>query len=82
MNKRDGVLPQPKSRRELEAEFGMVWDTRQLARAFVVTSIIPPDTIVVRRKADGVVGTMRFQNGMRYYFQFVAAPASDFFAEV
>jgi hypothetical protein len=63
-----------RSRAEHEAEFGSVSDTRELARVFVVTSIIVPDTIGVRRKADGVAGTMTYQNRPRFYHSFRPSP--------
>lgn len=61
-----------KTREELEAEYGEVWDVRQLAKAFVVTSIIGNE-IVVRRRDDGVVGSLTYQNHPRYFFEFVPA---------
>ena len=70
----------PKTREQLEAEFGQVWDTKELAREFVVTAIIRP-LIVVRRKADDVVGTLTVQEKPRFYFAFEPGkgyPLSDF----
>ena len=75
MAKRIHARPTPRTRAELEAVFGRVWDTRQLAAEFTITSIITPDALVVRRKVDGAVGTMTFQNQPRFYFQFV--PSSE-----
>ncbi|HEX4612568.1 MAG TPA: hypothetical protein VH092_30520 [Urbifossiella sp.] len=66
--------PTPRTRAELEAAFGRAWDTRQLAAEFIVTSIITPDAIVVRRKTDGVVGTLAVQNLPRLYFRFEPCP--------
>lgn len=70
------VVPPSKSREELEAEFGQVWDTAELAAQFIVTSIID-DKVVVRRKADGLVGTLHYQNEPRLYFGFEASPATE-----
>jgi hypothetical protein len=67
------VLPPPRGREQLEAKFGRAWDTSQLAAEFVVTSINGAE-VVVRRKADNQVGTLRYQNEPRLYFGFVAAP--------
>ncbi|MGF1577934.1 MAG: hypothetical protein ACFCD0_01075 [Gemmataceae bacterium] len=53
----------------MELEYGQVWDTAELAREFVVTAIIRP-LIVVRRKADDVVGTLTVQEMPRFYFGF------------
>lgn len=64
----------PKLRAELEAEHGRVFDTRELAAEFVVMAIIVPGLIMVRRKFDGVVGRMLYQDGMRFYFGFVTSP--------
>ena len=58
--------PEPKTREQLEREHGQVWDTAELAKEFVVTSIIRP-LIVVRRKADDVVGTLTVQEKPRLY---------------
>lgn len=65
--------PPPKLRDELEAEFGEgnVFDTRDLARAFVVLGYETP-LVVVRRKQDHALGTLRVQDGPRLYFDFTA----------
>jgi hypothetical protein len=55
-------------REELEARFGRVWTADELAKEFVVTAIIPP-TVVVRRRADDVVGSMEFQGDLYFNFQ-------------
>ena len=60
---------EPKSREELEAEHGQVWDTQELARDSVVIGFNSP-LVVVKRKADGVVGTLEFQHQPRVYFAF------------
>jgi hypothetical protein len=56
-----------KTRQELEAQFGRVWDEKELSDEFVVTAWIG-STAVVRRKADNVVGTLDYQNEPRFYF--------------
>ena len=61
--------PQPLTREELEARYGQVWGTRELAAQFVVTAIIG-NQIIVRRKADNVVGRLTVQPQPRYYFDF------------
>ena len=58
----------PKSRAELEAEYGHVWDTDELGEEFVITAFIAP-LFVVRRKADDAVGSLEFQNAPRFYFR-------------
>ena len=61
----------PDSREALEAEYGRVWDTQQLAQDFEVIGFLAP-LVVVRRKADGVKGSLEFQHTPRYYFNLVA----------
>ena len=57
------------ARDALEAEYGQVWDTQELAKDFEVTGFMAP-FVVVRRKADGVVGSLMFRHSPRYYFSF------------
>jgi len=57
----------PGSREALKAQYGKVWDTTQLAEEFVVTAFVAP-LVVVRRKADDVVGSLEFQTSPRFYF--------------
>jgi hypothetical protein len=56
-----------KPREVLEAEHGKVWDEKELSDEFVVTAIID-STVVVRRRADNVIGTLEYQNEPRFYF--------------
>lgn len=58
-------------RAALEARYGQVWDTRELAHDFIVIGFMAP-IIAVRRKSDGVRGSLEFQNQPRYYFNFQA----------
>ena len=62
----------PGSREALEAEYGQVWDTGQLSQDFEVLGFLAPYT-VVRRKGDGVKGSLEFQHQPRFYFHFVPA---------
>jgi hypothetical protein len=62
----------PGSREALEAVHGRVWDTRQLAQDFIVVGFLAP-LVVVRRKADGMKGSLEFQNRPRFYFNFLPA---------
>lgn len=58
-------------REVLEAAYGKeVWDTRELGAAFDVLGFMAP-FCVVRRKADGLKGTVEFQHFPRYYFSFL-----------
>ena len=70
------VVIRPRDRAGLEALVGRVWDTRELARDFIVTGLIFP-YIVVRRKTDEVVGTLLMQNQPRFYFNFCPQPAQE-----
>lgn len=70
------IVPPPRSRDDLEREFGRVWDTQEVAAEFVITSIIGNE-VVVRKKADSVVGTLSYQNEPRLYFRWVEAPATE-----
>ena len=56
-------------RQRLEAQYGQVWDTAQLAEDFEVLGFMAP-YIVVRRKADGRKGSLEFQHLPRFYFNF------------
>ncbi len=61
---------EPGSRAALEAKYGQVWDTDQLADDFEVIGFMAP-LVVVRRRADGVKGSLEFQHGPpRLYFNF------------
>jgi hypothetical protein len=61
----------PGSRAVLEAAHGDVWDTEQLSQDFEVIGFMAP-LVVVRRRADGVKGSLQFQHSPRFYFGFVA----------
>lgn len=56
-------------REELEQRYGAVWDTDQLGAQFRVEGFLAP-FVVVRRKLDGVRGTLEFQHWPRFYFNF------------
>jgi hypothetical protein len=57
----------PGSREALEAEYGQVWDTDQLVQDFEAIGFMAP-LIVVRRRSDGVKGSLEFQHSPRFYF--------------
>lgn len=56
----------------LENHYGQVWDTSQLQQDFEVIGFMSP-FVVVRRRSDGVQGSLCFQHRPRYYFQFQQA---------
>lgn len=60
---------EPGSREALEATYGKVWDTTELSEEFEVIGFLAP-LVVVRRKADGVKGSLEFQHSPRFYFSF------------
>lgn len=57
------------SREVLEKEHGQVWDTNELSRDFEVRGFMAP-FVVVKRKSDGVVGSLMFRHSPRFYFSF------------
>lgn len=59
-------------REEIEKEVGKVWDTQQLQEDYTVEGFQAP-FVVVRRKSDGVRGSLEFQHMPRYYFSFKEA---------
>lgn len=59
----------PGSRGALTAQYGQVWDTRELANDFEVLGFMAP-FVVVRRKSDGRTGSLMFQHSPRFYFSF------------
>lgn len=61
------INAQPGSRTDLETRFGQVWDTEQLRQDFEVIGFLAP-LVVVRRRADGVKGSLEFQGSPRFYF--------------
>ena len=63
------INAEPGSREYLEAQHGQVWDTNQLQEDFEVLGFMAP-IIAVRRKSDGVKGSLFFQHGPRFYFNF------------
>ena len=63
------------SRECLESKYGQVWDTKELQQDFSIVGFAAPFTIV-RRKIDGVSGSLLFQHDPRFYFGFAAADSS------
>lgn len=61
------INAKPGSREALEAEYGKVWTTQELAEQYEVIGFMAP-LVVVRRKADGQKGSMEFQHSPRLYF--------------
>lgn len=59
----------PGSREYLEQQHGQVWDTEELAGDFSVEGFLAP-FVAVRRKSDGIKGSLMFQHSPRFYFDF------------
>lgn len=64
-----GINSDPGSREALEAKHGQVWDTQELGKDFEVLGFMAP-FVVVKRKSDGVKGSLMFQGSPRFYFSF------------
>jgi hypothetical protein len=56
-------------RQSLDAKFGKVWSAEELEQEFAVTAFIGPH-VVVRRKADAVVGTLEYTRRPLLFFNF------------
>lgn len=56
-------------RAELEKQYGTVWDTSELSRDFEVLGFMAP-FVVVKRRLDGVRGSLLFQHHPRFYYSF------------
>jgi hypothetical protein len=59
----------PGSRADLEAKHGQVWDTTELQNDFQVLGFMAP-LVVVKRRSDGVRGSLMFQHSPRLYHSF------------
>jgi hypothetical protein len=63
------INTEPGERTALEALYGQVWTTEELAEHFEVIGFMAP-LVVVRRRADGTKGSLEFQHQPRIYFNF------------
>ena len=63
------INTEPGIREALESQHGQVWDTQELRRDFQVLGFAAP-LVVVRRRSDGVRGSLEFQHHPRFYFNF------------
>ena len=59
----------PGSRPNLESKHGQVWNTSQLQEDFQVIGFMAP-LVIVRRRSDGVRGSLMFQSDPRFYHSF------------
>lgn len=60
---------EPGSRDYLEAKYGEVHNTSELTKAFEPLGFMAP-FVVVRRRCDGVKGSLQFQHSPRFYYNF------------
>ena len=65
----DEINSSPGDRQSLEEKHGQVWDTADMQKDFTALGFLAP-YIVVRRKSDGVKGSLAFQHHTRFYFSF------------
>ena len=63
------INAEPGCRVALEAQYGQVWSTQELGQEFEVLGFAAP-LVVVRRKSDGVRGSLELQHHPRFYFSF------------
>ena len=57
-------------RTDLEQKHGQVWNMEELRDDFTVRQFAAP-LVVVKRKSDGVIGSLEFQHTPRFYYSFV-----------
>jgi hypothetical protein len=58
---------EPGSREDLEQKHGQVWNTQEMQKEFEALGFMAP-LIVVRRRSDGIKGSLKFQHNPRLYF--------------
>jgi hypothetical protein len=63
------INTQAADRAALQARYGQVWDTSELAGEFEVLEFAAP-FVLVKCKADRKLGSLLFQHHPRYYFAF------------
>ena len=68
----DEINTYPADRKELEKAYGKdnVWNTEELSKEFEVIGFLAPFA-VVKRKSNGVKGSVMFQANPRFYYHFV-----------
>lgn len=63
------INAEPGSRAALEAQYGKVWTTDELSEEFQIVGFMAP-LCVVKRRADGMKGSVEFQHNPRFFFNF------------
>jgi len=56
-------------RADLESQHGQVWGTTELQTDFQVLGFAAP-FVIVKRRSDGIRGSLMFQNSPRFYYSF------------
>ena len=56
-------------RKAMEAKYGRVWTTQELAADFEVIGFLAPFVVAIR-KTDRIKGSLMFQHSPRLYFSF------------
>jgi hypothetical protein len=64
------INAQPRTRPELEAKYGQVWDTEELKAEFEIVAFIAP-YIALRYRSNGRLASLEFQHAPRFYFNLV-----------
>lgn len=65
------INAEPGSREYLEAKHGQVWSTDQLQEEFQALGFMAP-YVIVKRRSDGVKGSLMFQANPRFFYGFQA----------
>jgi hypothetical protein len=67
-----GLDPEEAERRaQLEAQYGQVWTTKEVAEEFELIGFAAP-FVVAKRKSDGQKGSLEFVHWPRFYFNWIA----------
>ena len=69
---RQAELNNGDERTALEEKYGQVWDTGQMCLEFQAEGFMAP-LVIVRRKKDGVRGSLEFSHSPRFYFNWKEA---------
>ena len=70
------IVGEDVTRKLIEARHGQVWNGSELARDFEVLDFSAP-LVVVRRRADAVLGSLFFSHEPRFYWSFRPHEATE-----
>lgn len=68
-NKEMDIKVEEAKRKELEEQYGQVWNTTELQEDFTVSGFMAP-FVVVKRKSDNKRGSLSFDHMPRFYYDF------------